>query len=197
METDQATDGPTDGPTDWAGRYRRVAGHFSRVVVNTPAEAWDNPAPCEGWTARDVVRHLVEWVPGLLADAAGLEFAAGPAVDRDPAGAWHALNDTLQATLDDPANASRPFSHPQAGQHTLPAAIDMFVTGDVLVHTWDLARATGGDERLDPDEVHRMLAGMEPLDEVLRASGHYGPRVPVPEHADELARLIAFTGRRP
>ena len=188
MDTEQAA---------LAERYRRVAGHFSRVVEATAEDDWDSPAPCEGWAARDVVRHLVEWVPALLAEAAGVEFAVGPPVDRDPAGAWRSLSDTLQATLDDPASGSRPFSHPQAGEHTLPVAIDMFVTGDVLVHTWDLARATKGDDRLDPDEVHRLLAGMEPLDDALRASGHYGPRVQVPEDADELTRLIAFTGRHP
>jgi uncharacterized protein (TIGR03086 family) len=73
----------------------------------------------------------------------------------------------------------------------------MFCTGDVLVHTWDLARATGLDERLDPDEVHRMYEGMEPMDEVLRQSGQFGPRVRVPDDADEQTKLIAFTGRRP
>jgi uncharacterized protein (TIGR03086 family) len=73
----------------------------------------------------------------------------------------------------------------------------MFFIGDIVVHTWDLARATGGDEKLDPDEVHRMFAGMEPLDAMLRASGQYGARVDVPVDADEQTRLIAFVGRRP
>ena len=65
------------------------------------------------------------------------------------------------------------------------------------MHTWDLARAAGLDETLDADVVHDMLVGMEPLDEMLRASGHYGPRVEVPADADEQTRLIAFTGRQP
>ncbi|MEJ7666332.1 MAG: hypothetical protein WKG07_45885 [Hymenobacter sp.] len=68
---------------------------------------------------------------------------------------------------------------------------------DVFLHTWDLARATGLDERLDPEEVHRLYEGMEPMDEVPRGSGHYGPRVEVPDDADEQTRLIAFIGRRP
>jgi hypothetical protein len=73
----------------------------------------------------------------------------------------------------------------------------MFFLGDVLVHTWDLARAGGLDESLDPEVVHDMLVGMEPLDDMLRASGQYGPRVSVPDSADEQTKLIAFTGRRP
>ena len=76
-------------------------------------------------------------------------------------------------------------------------AIATFVLGDVLVHTWDLARAGGLDETLDPDVVHDMLVAMEPLDEMLRASGQYGPRVEVAPDADEQTRLIAFTGRQP
>ncbi len=58
-------------------------------------------------------------------------------------------------------------------------------------------RATGLDESLDPDEVHRLFEEMEPIDEVLRQSGHYGPRVDVAADADEQTRLIAFTGRVP
>ena len=77
------------------------------------------------------------------------------------------------------------------------AALDMIVSGDLLIHTWDLARATGLDEELDAGEVHRMYVGIQPMDQVLRESGHYGPRVPVADDASEQARLLAFTGRQP
>jgi len=73
----------------------------------------------------------------------------------------------------------------------------MFGIPDILIHTWDLARATGLDETPDPAEVHDLFVGMEPMDAVLRSSGHYGPRVDVPADADEQTKLIAFTGRRP
>lgn len=73
----------------------------------------------------------------------------------------------------------------------------MIVLGDVLLHTWDLARAAGLDDALDPLIVPGMLAGLEPIDEMLRASGHYGPAVEVPPGADVQTRLIAFTGRDP
>ena len=67
----------------------------------------------------------------------------------------------------------------------------------MLIHTWDLARATGGDETLDADEVHRMFVGIEPYDEMLRSQRPLRPRVPVPDDADEQTKLIAFMGRQP
>jgi uncharacterized protein (TIGR03086 family) len=80
---------------------------------------------------------------------------------------------------------------------TLEELVAMTGLMDLLVHTWDLARATGQDERLPPDEVHDFLVGIEPWDAALRASGQYGPRVAVPDDADEQTRLLAFTGRQP
>jgi uncharacterized protein (TIGR03086 family) len=179
-----------------AERFRRVAGRFTDRAAETPASAWSNPAPCAGGAARDIVRHLVAWVPAGLGRS-GLTFPAGPPVDDDPLGAWTALADALQAALDDPAVAARTFDAGPPGTLTVEAAIGMLVVGDVLVHTWDLATAAGLDDRLDTTVVHDMLVGMEPLDAVLRASGHYGPLVEVPADADEQTRLIAFTGRRP
>jgi uncharacterized protein (TIGR03086 family) len=182
---------------DVAERYRRVGGRFSERVGEVPPGAWEAPAPCEGWVARDVVRHLVEWVPGLVASGSGVAPPAVPSVDEDPAGAWRALDGWLQGLLDDPAVGERRFSHPMAGEHPLDEAIGIFVLGDVLVHTWDLARAAGLDESLDPDEVAAQYAGMVQADEALRSSGHFGPAVAVPEDADLQTKLIAFSGRHP
>jgi uncharacterized protein (TIGR03086 family) len=180
-----------------AARYRKVAADFTERVKAVPADAWENPAPCEGWVARDVVRHLVEWIPAFLESAGGPALPTGPSVDDDPLGAWTTLSDGIQALLDDPEVASTTLSHPRAGTHSLDEAIGMFFLGDVLLHTWDLARATGLDEQLDADEVRGMLDGMLPLDEMLRQSGQYGPRVPVPADADAQTQLIAFVGRQP
>lgn len=180
-----------------AERYRRVAGRLSLRVSEVASGAWEAPAPCEGWVARDVVRHMVEWMPAFLLAAGGPALPEGPSVDDDPVAAWTTMSDGIQALLDDPASAAMSLDHPRAGSHTLADAVGMFFLGDVLIHTWDLARAAGLDESLDPDEVSGMLAGLEPLDDVLRTSGHYGPRVAVPVAADQQTRLIAFTGRQP
>jgi uncharacterized protein (TIGR03086 family) len=181
--------------TELSDRYRKVAGQFTQRIQSVPADAWDNPAPCEGWVARDVVRHLVEWVPGFFS-ASDLRFPKAPSVDEDPAAAWQAVNDTLQSALDDPEIAAHEFEM-RMGRVRVDQSIAQFCLGDILVHTWDLARAVGLDESLDATEVHRMFEGMEPMDEMLRQSGQFGPRVDVPADADEQTKLIAFTGRRP
>jgi uncharacterized protein (TIGR03086 family) len=179
-----------------AERYRKVAAAFTDRVRAVPPDRWDDPAPCEGWVARDVVRHLVEWLPAFFFTTWGIEAPAIPSVDEDPVAAWLALDRTIQGALDDPEVAGSERDT-RMGRASFEATIDTICTGDVLIHTWDLARATGLDERLDPDEVHRMLVAAEPMDEALRSSGHYGPRVEVPHDADEQSRLLAFLGRHP
>ena len=168
-----------------------------RAVDPVPADTWNRQSPVDDWTARDVVRHLVEWFPSFLPGGAGLELPGGPAVDEDPAAAWPTTRTAVQALLDDPASADRMLRNPHIGEVPLPQAIGRFFTADVFMHTWDLARATGQDETLDADVCRELLDGMEPLEELLRGSGQYGARVEVPDDADWQTRMLAFIGRDP
>ena len=181
-------------PTEPAERHRAVAAAFTARVRGT--SDWDAPAPVTGWTARDVVGHLVEWFPGFLQSATGLVLDSGPSVQDDPVAAWQVHVDSVQRVLDGP-EAHTPFAHPMVGEMPLPVAVDRFYTTDVFLHTWDLARATGQDERLDLDTCAELLAGMQPIEQLLRSSGQYGPAVPVPEDADAQTRLLGFIGRDP
>ena len=178
-----------------AERHRQVAGLFTERVC--AARSWDAPSPVPGWTARDVVRHLTEWFPAFLAAGAGVELPHGPSVDENPVAAWQVHCDGVQAVLDDPATARREFTNPHIGSLPLENAIDQFYTADVFMHTWDLSRATGQDDRLDPDFCAQLLGGMEQMEQVLRSSGQYGPRVEVPRGADTQTRLLGFIGRDP
>ncbi|MFH8973293.1 TIGR03086 family metal-binding protein [Streptomyces sp. NPDC017890] len=180
-----------------ADEHRRIARDFTERVRGVSAGAWESPAPCEGWVARDVVRHLVEWFPAFLKSGAGIELPKGPSVDDDPVGAWTVHSDGVQALLDDPATAKEVLSNPHIGEVPLDQAVDRFYTSDVFMHTWDLARATGQDESLDPGKCAQLLEGMLPLDELLRTGGQYGPRIEVSDSADVQTRLLAFIGRTP
>ena len=179
-----------------ARRNRRVCDAMTDVVSRVPAQAWDRPAPCDGWVARDVVEHLVEWMPGLFFGLWDVAAPPGPEVAEDPRAAWTSLRYTLQAVLDDPAMATRRRDSP-FGTVTLAEAYAMAGLTDVLVHTWDLAEATGQDVRLDPEELARLLERIPTVDDsAMRASGHFGPVVEVDADADDQTRVLAWFGRR-
>ncbi|MGC5616460.1 TIGR03086 family metal-binding protein [Georgenia sp. Z1491] len=183
-----------DAPADL---HRQVAAGFSAVVDGVAPGAWDAPSPVEGWAARDVVGHLTTWLPTMLAASGGPALPEGPDADIDPAGAWHHQRRAVQAILDDPASADQVLINPNFGEVPLPGAISRFYVGDVFMHTWDLARATGQEPGLDAELSESLLAGMAQMEDVLRSSGQYGPPVPVPGDASAQDRLVGFIGRDP
>ncbi len=180
-----------------ADSHRQVAAAFTQTVEGVADGGWDQTSPVEGWVARDVVRHLVEWLPPFLEGSTGIVLPAGPSVDDDPVGAWRNQTEAVQALLEDPAQADRVQDLPMLGTMSVAQAIDMIYVGDVFIHNWDLARATGQDETLDPVRCAAMYEGMQPMDEMLRQGGMYGPKVDVPEDADPQTKLLAFSGRNP
>lgn len=155
--------------------------------------AWDRPSPCEGWAAVDVVRHLADWTPFLL-EAVGRN---APDPDDPPVERWRYIAAALDAIMTDPAESATEIETGPPGRMPVAQAITMFVTGDVMVHTWDLARSIELDVDLDEDLLAGQLAGMEPMESAIRSSGHFGPRVEVPEDSSITDRLLAFTGRDP
>lgn len=181
--------------TEIADRYRRLAESFTGKVAAVPRDRWSAPSPCAGWTARDVVRHVVETESMFLGF---VERSAGevPSVDDDPVAAWSTVRDVVQAGLDDPELAAAGFQG-FAGPTTFEAATDQFLCMDLLVHGWDLARAAGLDERLDPDEVRRVRADSEAFGDMLRSDGVCGPEVQLTGAASEQDRLLAYLGRQP
>jgi uncharacterized protein (TIGR03086 family) len=178
-----------------ADEHRTVAAGFTQRVLGTTD--WDAPAPVDGWVARDVVDHLVTWLPAFL-DGHGVQGVGpgGRSAADDPVGAWTAHVQSVQALLDGPG-AAQVLDDPHMGTMAVGDLVNMIYTADVFMHTWDLARATGQDETLDPDRCAAMLPGMEQMEEAIRNSGQYGPRVEVPADADVQTRLLGFIGRDP
>ncbi len=177
-----------------AERHRTHAGHFTALVAGVAD--WSAPAPVAGWTALDVVRHLVERFPGFMA-AGGHPLPPGPDVAADPVAAWAHQYDAVQALLDDPDAGAQAITNPHIGEVPLPEAVDRFYTADVFMHSWDLAVASGQDETLDPVFCQELLDGMTPIEDMLRSSGQYGPRVDVSPTAPVHERLMGFIGRDP
>jgi uncharacterized protein (TIGR03086 family) len=123
-------------------------------------------------------------------------FPPVPSVADDPIGAWETVQTAIAGALADPTLATKVVSTPFSTQ-SLAETVDMIVTGDVFTHTWDLARATGQSETLDPDQLQRMITAMSAMpEEALRADGMFGPRIEVPADADDQTRFLGYVGRR-
>jgi uncharacterized protein (TIGR03086 family) len=176
-------------------RYRRLASAFGDKIAHVSEDAWANQSPCDEWTARDVVGHVVQ-TQGMFLGFVGRDLGDLPSVDDDPAGAWSAASSTVLAALDDPEVAGQTFEG-YFGESTLEAAVDRFLSADLIVHGWDLARATGQDETIEPGDIDDMFALARGFGDALRSPGAFGPEVEAPPGASEQDKLLAFLGRRP
>lgn len=173
------------------------------VVTNICPDQLGDPTPCTDFDVGRLVNHLLFWLPSL--EAAGRKEAvpppAGDESDVDLAqGDWTA---TLVADLQHTGIA---WGKPQAWDGTtqmgntaeMPAnVIGGMVLGELVVHGWDLATATGqqiawGDQVLQ--HVHHDLMANADLG---RKMGLYGPEVPVASDATLLDRVVGLTGRTP
>jgi uncharacterized protein (TIGR03086 family) len=181
------------GMSDYADRYRHLAAEFAEVVAAVPVDRWEAPSPCEGWTARDVVRHVVE-TSGMFLGFVGRALPAGPSVDDDPAGAFASAKAAIQADLDDPDRAAEEFDG-FFGRRSFASAVDQFLSGDLVIHRWDLGTAAGIEVDLAPAEIERAWKDLDAFGDAARQPGVFGPAVEPPPGADEQTRLLCHTGR--
>lgn len=180
---------------------RAASAEFERVVRHLPADAWDRPTPSDV-SVRDLVAHVVE------GNRLTAMLLAG--VDRDETRARlsgdQLGDDPVTAVVDSANQQAEAFAAAAPGQQVagprgeVPVADFLrFRLVDLVVHAWDLLRATGQEESLDPHVVTELLEVVEPhLDEML-AYGAYGPGPSgaLPPDASPQRRLLDAFGRRP
>lgn len=184
------------GMTDIADRYRTLADAFEAKVVAVRPEEWSNPTPCSEWTVRELVGHVVD-VHGMMLKPLPTARREAPSVDDDPVAAFRSARADLQRVLDDPATADTEYDG-MFGRTKVSATVDQFMGFDLVVHGWDLARATGQDETIDDAEIERIAAFVERLGTTtMQENGVTGPEVPVPDDAPARDRVLGQLGRQP
>jgi uncharacterized protein (TIGR03086 family) len=176
-----------------------AAREFGDRVHAVPADGWDRDTPDEGWTVRDLVGHLVNehlWVPPLLAGQTMAEIGDrfdGDVLGDDPVRAW---DEAIAASLrsweraDDDRLVDLSSGPAPAREYAEQMVLDL------VVHSWDLARGAGLDERLPAGLVSHVRAYVEPHAEPWRRAGIFGPRVRV-DSDDPQDLLLGLLGRRP
>ncbi|MGV9308095.1 TIGR03086 family metal-binding protein [Nonomuraea sp. NPDC003727] len=196
--------------SDVADRVDRVAAGFLARIEATPADRWDLASPCAGWTARDVVAHVVNGHRGIVAAVRGVPprpshgvrisgMGEAPPVEphADLAAAYAEARAGLRAVLTDPELAATPLPFSPIGPVPVERAADVVGALELLVHTWDLARAVGGDERLDLEAVVRTHEALRPHYAALQATDAFREEIEPPAGADPQTAFLCFTGRRP
>ncbi len=174
-------------------RMKVLIDGFDARVAATPASAWDNQSPCEDWKARNVVEHVAN---SFLGVGGALSGTTHPPVgaDENPPDAWARAKEALVPQLDT-ADLSVPVDGP-FGPMPAEQLLGRLIATDLLVHTWDLARAVGGDESLPTDIVEGAYSGLKPMDAMLRQPGVFGPKVEVAPGSDVQTEFLGFVGRR-
>jgi len=189
-----------------ADRYRRRADAFERKVAAVRPGQWDNPSPCEKWTARDVVGHVID-MHAVVLHHLDRTLGAAPSVAEDPVAAFRSARADVEAVLDDPSLASLECDTP-TGTMTAEEDIDKIPSADLPLHGWDLARATGQDDTIDSADVESHWSAITALPadllEQYRTPGAFGPgvevfgpEVEVEEDAPPQDRLLGLIGRDP
>ena len=161
-----------------------VCGRFSAAVAAADGK-WDRPSPCESWNARDIVEHVIGFHDVLLLRPLGCK----PERPRDdPRQRWALTVEALGAAL----GREDLFQRIADGQTLLPK-----LTRDVLVHTWDLARAVGADDGLDPDWCAIIFERLPADLEALTNSRMFAAPAAIEDGADIQSQLLARLGRDP
>lgn len=181
---------------------RAIDGFDARVsAVDDPA-AWDAPSPCEGWTAREVLAHVVHnqrvaamRLRGADADTIEETMEGVDVLADGPLESWRSARDDLLAAAAEEGALDQIVSLPFGDMPARDAL--RIISSDTLLHTWDLAIAVGGDTNLPADLCEENLARTEPADELLRAPGLLGPKIEPPDGADAQTRMLCFFGRQP
>lgn len=180
--------------TDVQDRYRVVSKGFGAAVKAVGPDQWGDQSPCAQWTARDLVAHVVENHRGVIASVKGGE-SEPLGIDEDPKEAWDIASRAISEITGDPEAAAKEIDGP-TGKMPAGQLIGQFVTMDVLVHTWDLARTIGADEHLDEDSVRRAYEALKPMDAMIRMPNVFGPKLEPPKGADLQTEFLYFLGRR-
>jgi uncharacterized protein (TIGR03086 family) len=181
--------------------YRRAQDGYDAMLESVPADQWEVPSTCAGWTVRDVAGHVIWGQDQLRCWATGDTYGGlpggpgsphpGELARDDPLATWRRARAACAAALTD-ETLERIISLPGLGDRTIESMVTI-VFNDTFIHTWDIGHALGVDTHLPADMVASSYAWAR--DSILRVPGFFGPALAPPPDVDEQTRWLAFLGR--
>lgn len=177
--------------------YHRCVESFADRINAVKDSQWGDPTPCEEWDVRALANHVTGenlWTAPLMEGATIAEVGDrfdGDVLGDDPVGtALKAAREAVAATatkLAQGGTVNLSYGDEKAEEYALQLAADN------LIHGWDLAAATGGDTRLDPNLVHAVTDWFVSHEEMYREGGATAPRLGF--SGDAQHDLLAMFGR--
>lgn len=171
---------------------------FRGVVANVGPDQWDAPTVNDDWDVRGVVNHIISgsiWT-NTIGSGNGSDWPEGDHIGSDePWRAHQAQHDAMLQVFDDPEAWNQtmqgPFGELPAGE------VLSFREGELLHHSWDIAKATGQSTDIAPAASEAMLAGMRVAFGEYDRTGWdtYKPELLVADDAPAMDRLAAFLGK--
>lgn len=184
---------------------RRSSREFESRLRLVGADDWDRPTPCSEWTVGGLVNHVLlgtRMSVQLLAGGSRQDVIAGLGDDLmagagDPIADFVSLAAQMQQGFEAAGGLDGTVDHPMG---EIPRSVFVgFRIGDNGAHAWDLARAIGADDTLDPELVQRMWDDIQPMAAGLGDLGMFGEGASgeVADDAPLQTRLLDLLGRRP
>jgi uncharacterized protein (TIGR03086 family) len=186
-------------PADQAELHRRAVEEFDARVRAVGDDQWELPTPCSDWNVRQLVNHLVyenRWTVPLMGGSTIAEVGdrfEGDLLGDDPKAAWE--ESSTEAVRAVQADGAMERIVDLSSGPTPAAEYVSQLYADHLIHAWDLARAVGADERLDPELVDACATWFAAMEPRYRAVGAIGDRPETPPDADAQTTLLAAFGR--
>jgi uncharacterized protein (TIGR03086 family) len=191
-------------------RFVAASDGFARRLRLVAPQQWTGPTPCSDWDVRALVNHVARGnlnYIGLLEGATAADFVRqrdADALGTDPVGAFVTAARACAQAYAAPDALERVVDHP-SGRLTGAQALAVR-TADTVIHTWDLARAIGADDTLDPEllgwidaNLHQIYAGMTetPVSAETTHRFYDPPTGELPPGASTQDRLLHLFGRSP
>lgn len=178
--------------------FRRASDGYVRRATGVTPDQWSAATPCSEWDVRRLVNHVAGeylWVPELMAGKTIADVGTrldGDLLGDDPLDALATAARGAQAAAEPPDALTRvvhlSFGDVPGADYLRQMAIDS------VIHAWDLSRAIGADETLDPELVDFAFEELRQHAEDWRSGGAFGPETE-PANGSTQARLLALTGR--
>jgi uncharacterized protein (TIGR03086 family) len=155
--------------------YQRTVEFFTDRVAAVQDRQWDDVTPCTDWSVRDLVNHVTyenRWTVPLMEGATIEEV--GDSLEGDLLG-----DDPVGSALAAAADAIKSMATQLPGGGTVQLSFGetpkeeyaMQLAADHLIHGWDLAAATGGDTRMDPEVLEAVAAWFGEREDAYRGAG--------------------------